>query len=217
MVLHKNRLKRYIVIVCAGLLAAFTLTACRVNVNKTEKEPAAEETAKPAAEGAAEEAAAEAEAQADDAIEEAEAQGNDAIAEAEAQENDAVEKAEDQTETVLEEVAGEMDLAGSWEDEISMRAGMDCVRNDDGSYDIVVHWGGSAWETAIWEIHGTYDEASGMLSYKDGKYSIHTFDDKNQETISGEKTTSGVFLKEGDKLRWQDSENSSEGLFVKVE
>ena len=109
-----------------------------------------------------------------------------------------------------------MDLAGSWEDEISMRAGMDCVRNDDGSYDIVVHWGGSAWETAIWEIHGTYDEASGMLFYKDGKYSIHTFDDKNQETISGEKTTSGAFLKEGDKLRWQDSENSGEGLFVKV-
>ena len=203
--IRNKRLKRYIVMACAAMLAAFTLTACRVNANNTEKEPAAEETAKPAAEGAAEEAAAQAQAQGNDAIEAAEVQGNDAVEDAEAQ-----------TEAVLGEFAGEMDLAGSWEDEISMRAGMDCVRNEDGSYDIRVHWGGSAWETAVWEIHGTYDEASGMLSYEDGKYSIHTFDDKNQETVSGEKTTSGVFMKEGDKLRWQDSENSGEGLFVKV-
>ena len=203
--IRNKRLKRYIVMACAAMLAAFTLTACRVNANNTGKEPAAEETAKPAAEGAAEEAAAQAQAQGNDAIEAAEVQGNDAVEDAEAQ-----------TEAVLGEFAGEMDLAGSWEDEISMRAGMDCVRNEDGSYDIRVHWGGSAWETAVWEIHGTYDEASGMLSYEDGKYSIHTFDDKNQETVSGEKTTSGVFMKEGDKLRWQDSENSGEGLFVKV-
>ena len=110
-----------------------------------------------------------------------------------------------------------MDLTGSWEDEISMRAGMDVVKNEDGSYDIHVHWGGSATETAIWEIHGTYDETSGMLSYEDGAYSIHTWDENNNETVHDEETTKGAFMKEGDKLRWQDSKNTEDGLFVKVD
>ena len=94
---------------------------------------------------------------------------------------------------------------------------MDIVRNDDGSYDIRVHWGGSATETAIWEIHGTYDEKSGMLSYDDGEYSIHTWDENDNETISDEEKTSGSFMKEGDKLRWKDSKNTDDGLFVKVQ
>ena len=109
-----------------------------------------------------------------------------------------------------------MDLSGSWDDEVSKRASMDVTKNEDGSYDIMVHWGGSATETAIWEIHGEYDPVSGMLSYDDGNYSIHTFDDKGNETISGEEKTSGAFMKEGDKLRWQDSKNADAGLFSKT-
>ena len=103
------------------------------------------------------------------------------------------------------------------ESEVSQRASMYAVKNEDGSYDIFVHWGGGAKETAIWEIHGTYDETSGMLSYEDGAYSIHTWDEDNTETVHDEETTKGAFMKEGDKLRWQDSKNSEDGLFVKVE
>ena len=117
----------------------------------------------------------------------------------------------------LQDFVGEMDLEGSWSDEISQRASMYAVKNEDGSYDIFVHWGGGAKETAIWEIHGTYDETSGMLSYEDGAYSIHTWDEDNTETVHDEETTKGAFMKEGDKLRWQDSKNSEDGLFVKVE
>ena len=103
------------------------------------------------------------------------------------------------------------------QDFVSQRASMYAVKNEDGSYDIFVHWGGGAKETAIWEIHGTYDETSGMLSYEDGAYSIHTWDEDNTETVHDEETTKGAFMKEGDKLRWQDSKNSEDGLFVKVE
>ena len=99
-------------------------------------------------------------------------------------------------ETLLEDFVGEMDLSGSWDDEVSKRASMDVTKNEDGSYNITVHWGGSATETAIWEIH--------------------TFDDKGNETISGEEKTSGAFMKEGDKLRWQDSKNADMGLFSKT-
>ena len=119
-------------------------------------------------------------------------------------------------ENALEDFTGDMDLSGSWDDEVSKRASMDVVKNEDGSYNITVHWGGSATETAIWEIHGEYDPVSGMLSYDDGNYSIHTFDDKGNETVSGEEKTSGAFMKEGDKLRWQDSKNADAGLFSKT-
>ena len=119
-------------------------------------------------------------------------------------------------ENLLGDFVGDMDLSGSWDDEVSKRASMDVTKNEDGSYNILVHWGGSATETAIWSIHGEYNPTSGMLSYEDGVYSIHTFDDKGNETVSGEEKTKGAFMKEGDKLRWQDSKNTEDGLFSKT-
>ena len=116
---------------------------------------------------------------------------------------------------VLSDFTGKMDLAGSWQDEVSKRATMDVTANEDGSYDIVINWAGSATEKAVWQIHGTYDEVSGMLSYEDGQYSIHTWDENNNETVSEEAVTKGVLMKEGEKLRWQDSKNSEDGVFVK--
>ena len=115
-----------------------------------------------------------------------------------------------------DEIAEETSLAGSWQDEVSQRASMDVKKNEDGSYDILVSWGSSAFETSTWEIHGTYDAQSGTLTYDNGKYSVHTWDEKDNETISGEETTKGSFSNEGDKLRWKDSKNSGEGLFVRI-
>ena len=109
-----------------------------------------------------------------------------------------------------------MDLSGSWDDEISQRASMDVSKNKDGSYNLYIHWGASASETAIWEIHGTYDASAGMLSYEDGAFSIHSWDDQDNESVSGEETTRGSLMKEGEKLRWKDSRNSDDCLFVKV-
>ena len=138
---------------------------------------------------------------------------------------EAVEQVENEVQTatdnsakdsVLQDYTGDMDLTGSWDDEISQRASMEVTPNDDGSYDIRVHWGGSANETSVWEIHGTYDPVSGMLGYEDGAYSIHSWDANNKETVSGEERTKGAFMKEGDKLRWSDSKNSEDGVFVKV-
>ncbi len=122
--------------------------------------------------------------------------------------------AADSTEA-LDDYTGDFDLTGSWMDEVSKRASMDVTRNSDGSYDILVSWGASATEAAIWQIHGQYDEKSGMLSYTDGKYAIHTFDEDGKETLSEETTTEGSFLKEDGKLRWKDSKNADDGLFVR--
>lgn len=156
----------------------------------------------------------EAPASPQEAVQEAVEQTEAAQEAAEETVKEAAEAAE--PENVLEDFVGDMDLSGSWEDEVSKRASMDVVKNEDGSYDITVHWGGSATETAIWTIHGEYDPTSGMLSYNEGNYSIHTVDDKGNETISGEEKTSGAFMKEGNKLRWQDSKNADAGLFPKT-
>lgn len=181
------------------VLAAFMLAAC----GKKEPQPNAN--------------AQEQEQAASEAVGQAEQAGDEAAAQADEAENEAMTQAEEAEEEILQEFAGEMDLSGSWDDEVSKRASMDVTRNEDGSYNILVHWGGSATETAIWEIHGVYDETSGMLTYDDGEYSIHTFTEDNQETVSGQETTKGSFMKEGEKLRWSDSKNSEDGIFVKVQ
>ena len=84
-------------------------------------------------------------------------------------------------ENALEDFTGDMDLSGSWDDEVSQRASMDVVKNEYGSYNINVHWGGRATETAIWTIHGESDPTSAMLSSDEGKHSNHTFEGQGHE------------------------------------
>ena len=110
-----------------------------------------------------------------------------------------------------------MDLEGEWQDEVSQRATMDVTQDKDGTVKLVVHWASSATEASIWEITGTWDADGGMLSYDNGKYYVLTVDEDGKDTVSGKKTTKGAFLKEGKKLRWQDSLNEDDAVFVKPE
>ena len=107
-------------------------------------------------------------------------------------------------------------FAGSWQDEISRRASMD-VTQDGGRVEILVHWGGSATEAASWQISGEYDPETGALTYRDAKYSVIAWDENGNDTIIEEKTSSGAFTWEDGKLRWKDSLNEGEGLFVKLD
>ena len=139
-----------------------------------------------------------------------------------------VASAEDQQQAILDEATkkeaelmdtftGDMDLEGEWQDEVSQRATMDVTVDEDGTVHMVVHWGSSATETAIWEISGKWNADAGMLSYDNGKYYVLTLDDSGKEKTSDKKTTKGAFNKEGEKLRWQDSLNEEDALFVKPE
>lgn len=127
-----------------------------------------------------------------------------------------VEEADAKKEEFLADFTGEMDLTGSWQDEVSQRATMDIEKFETGTYHILIHWGSGAKETSVWEISGTYDEKSGMLSYENGNYYVITRDENDKETISEEGVTKGALMKEGEKLRWNDSKNEEDGLFVKV-
>ena len=127
-----------------------------------------------------------------------------------------VEEADAKKDEFLADFTGEMDLTGSWQDEVSQRATMDVEKAETGTYHILIHWASGAKEASTWEISGTYDETSGMLSYENGNYTVHTWDEIDNDTISEEEVTKGALMKEGDKLRWSDSKNEEDGLFVKV-
>ena len=127
-----------------------------------------------------------------------------------------VEETDAKKDEFLADFTGEMDLTGSWQDEVSQRATMDVEKSETGTYHILIHWASGAKEASTWEISGTYDETSGMLSYENGNYTVHTWDENDNETISEEEVTKGTLMKEGDKLRWSDSKNEEDGLFVKV-
>ena len=127
-----------------------------------------------------------------------------------------VEEADAKKDEFLADFTGEMDLTGSWQDEVSQRATMDVEKAETGTYHLLIHWASGAKEASTWEISGTYDETSGMLSYENGNYTVHTWDENDKETISDEEVTKGTLMKEGDKLRWSDSKNEEDGLFVKV-
>ena len=188
-------------IMTMAVMMAFSVTACgnRQNTDSGQQVPNPEEVAE----------------QTEDQEDQAQALAEEAQETVEQAESE-VQAVEDSIQNeILSDFTGKMDLAGSWQDEVSKRATMDVTANEDGSYDIVINWGGSATEKAVWQIHGTYDEVSGMLSYEDGQYSIHTWDENNNETVSEEAVTKGVLMKEGEKLRWQDSKNSEDGVFVK--
>ena len=189
-------------IMTMAVMMAFSVTACgnRQNTDSGQQVPNPEEVSE----------------QTEDQEDQAQALAEEAQETVEQAESE-VHAVEDSIQNeVLADFTGKMDLAGSWQDEISKRATMDVTANEDGSYDIVSNWAGSATEKAVWQIHGTYDEVSGMLSYEDGRYSIHTWDENDNETVSDEEVTKGAFMKEGEKLRWQDSKNSEDGVFVKM-
>ena len=151
--------------------------------------------------GAVQETEAEATEEVKEEVEDAALAGTDLLAGAE-NAGDAASDAIAMQADILADYTGEIDLNGSWQDEVSQRASMDIEQAGTGTCHI--------------QISGIYDETSGMLSYEDGHYSVHTWDDEDQETVSGEKLTKGTLMKEGDKLRWQDSEISEDAVFVKI-
>ena len=102
-------------------------------------------------------------------------------------------------------------LSGSWLDEVSQRANQDVIMYTDGSYDMTVYWGNSATETAVWEITGYFQDGA-VLPYEDGYYTVRSYDENGNETITQEATTQGSFTwQEDGKLRWHDSQVEENG------
>lgn len=142
--------------------------------------------------------------------EEQDALGRELAGQADQMVEDALSDAQDTVDGFLNEFSGEMDLEGSWEDETSMRAQMDITMNEDGSCTAMIYWGGSAVETAVWEITGTYDPVMGSLTYDSARHYVHVVREDGTDAEEDETTTDGSLSKAGDRLLWHDSANDYE-------
>lgn len=148
--------------------------------------------------------------------EEQDALGRELAGEADQMVDDLLSDAQGTVDGFLNEVSGEMDLEGSWMDETSGRAQMDITMNEDGSCTAMIYWGGSAVETAVWEITGTYDPVMGSLTYDSARHYVHVAKEDGTDAEEDETTTDGSLSKAGDRLLWHDSANDYEDhYFVK--
>lgn len=145
--------------------------------------------------------------------EEQDAMGEELAGQADQMAEDMLSDAQTMEDDFLDQISGEMDLEGSWMDETSGRAQMEISMNEDGSCTAMIYWGGSAFETAVWEITGTYDPASGSLTYDSARQYLHVAREDGTDSEEDETTTSGSLSKVGDRLLWKDSANDYEEHF----
>ena len=111
---------------------------------------------------------------------------------------------EGEVDVVLDE--GIDKYEGSWFEEIAGRGSMDISPSGDGKYYVQVSWASSAAELSSWEFTAIYDSATGDLVYDDGSYQSILFDENGGETVTEEKSVSGVLhLVEENKLEWTDN------------
>ena len=90
----------------------------------------------------------------------------------------------------------------------------------DGSVDIVVDWGSSAYETAHWEMSAVYNPKTQSFDYIKGKQAIRTYDasGKYKEEIVYEDGTGSFAFKDG-AIIWHDdkAEKGSEDIIFLTE
>ena len=113
------------------------------------------------------------------------------------------------TETETETPVYKMDLTawqGVYSEEIAHRGVLTLVATGEEEAAITVDWPGSAADTAVWEMRGSYDAETQSIVYTNGKLTEKTFDANGGETDQVVYTDgSGSFLLTYGKLVWTDA------------
>lgn len=95
------------------------------------------------------------------------------------------------------------DIAGVYEDSVSQRASAEVKNNDDGTYNIQVFWGSSAFESYVWTMNASYDASTNRLVYNDCTKVIQTYSEDAATTIEEEYADGeGYFEIDGSNLKW---------------
>lgn len=122
------------------------------------------------------------------------------------------EKSEDPVDDVLKAVVPpeDFELAGEYEDETGERATMTITPEGEDHYQIEISWGNSATEMTVWTFEGDFDYTGGMLSYKDARKVIDSFNEnegEKEEVLYEDGTGSLLYYDEG--LHWQDDKEDA--------
>lgn len=104
-----------------------------------------------------------------------------------------------------------MNIIGSYMDRASQRAIMDvqCEGSDGGS--IVISWAGSAFEQAVWEFSGKWDEETHSIHYSNCRKAIRTYDESGTmtESVEYENGTGAIFVQDDYTIIWQDDQENA--------
>jgi len=103
---------------------------------------------------------------------------------------------------------------GRWAVEPGGRGQMEISYRAEGSMNVTVSWGSSAFERACWAMTADvtgYD----TLTYTDGHYWVETYTDETHYTVSDESFngTGRLFLQDG-KLHWVNDQTGEETILI---
>ena len=104
---------------------------------------------------------------------------------------------------------------GTYVESVAHR-GVITIEKYEGTYDVVVEWPGSAFETAYWNFSGDFDE-DGVLEYTDCQKLITTYhEDGSNDTISEYADGTGRIKMTEDGIVWEDDQENiaAEAVFV---
>ena len=86
---------------------------------------------------------------------------------------------------------------------------VECSGSQDAA--ITIEWGGSAWETARWDIVGALDEDTLTVTYKNCSKKIITYDDngniKSEETEYDDGTGTVTFDYDNLTFTWHEDQS----------
>ena len=74
------------------------------------------------------------------------------------------------------------DFSSVYTEPMSGRCTIDIESAGDNKYNISIHWGSSAFESANWEMTATYYDSTTLLEYTDAKYFIRTYASEDDYT-----------------------------------
>lgn len=104
-----------------------------------------------------------------------------------------------------------MNIIGSYMDCSSQRATMDilCEGNDGGR--VTISWAGSAFEQAVWEFSGKWDEETHAIHYSNCRKAIRTYDESGNmtESVEYENGTGAIFVQDDYTITWQDDQENA--------
>lgn len=114
----------------------------------------------------------------------------------------------------IEEVVDKPDFTGTYTEPMSGRCTIEIKNISGDDYDIVVRWSSSAFESANWEMTGTYYDSTGLLEFEDCKYFVRTYtDDENYtDDVQYEGGAGTMWFEEDGTLGWQSVNSEIDGI-----
>ena len=107
------------------------------------------------------------------------------------------------------------DFAGDYHEEIAGRGNITITpTGEENQYNVTIHWGSSAFESAEWTMTATYYDSTGLLEYSDGTYFVRTYEDEEHYNDDVKYTDGGgcFSFEENGKLGWQSAESGVDGI-----